>query len=85
MFTLHYTINGVGQLDSVYPDRDDPLRKVNQLWKQRDEMARELRIPAAQCQVRFEIASDTGTLDEHDDILREIRQRPELREPPQRQ
>jgi hypothetical protein len=84
MFTLRHTINGIAQLETVYPDRDDPLRKANELWGQRNEIARALGIPAAQCQVRFEIASDTGTLQDHGDVLQEIRQRPELREPPKR-
>jgi hypothetical protein len=60
MFTLCYTINGIAQLETVYPDRDDPLRKANELWGQRNEMARALGIPPAQCRVRFEIVSENA-------------------------
>jgi hypothetical protein len=84
MFTLRHTINGIAQLDIIYPDRDDPLRKASELWAQRNKMARMLRIPPAQCQVTFEIASDEGAVQNHSDILEEIRLRPELREPPRR-
>jgi hypothetical protein len=84
MFTLRHTINGIAQLEIIYPDWDDALRKANELWGQRNEMARMLQIPPAHCEMTFEIASDDGALHNHHDILQEIRRRPELCEPPRR-
>jgi hypothetical protein len=82
MFTLQHAINGVLQLDAPYPDRDDAFRKANELWGQRKETARMLRISPSQCRVEFKILGEDGTAQDHHDVMQEIQHRPELRQPP---
>jgi hypothetical protein len=82
MFKLHWWVNSIEQMTiSGYFDRDDALRKANELWKMRDEICRVLGL-ATGGRVRFEIVDDTDVNWDHQQILAEIQTRPELLEPP---
>ena len=82
MFTLQHAVNGISQLEQPYHDRDDACRKANELLGQRKAMASRLGVPPSQCSIEFKILGDDGTQLNHDEIINEIRRRPELRQPP---
>ena len=82
MFTLHMHINELEDQPISYPDRDDALRKASELWGSRQLLCRKLGRALDQCRVEFHIVSGDGSVQDHEDILEEIRQRPTLRERP---
>jgi hypothetical protein len=83
MYTLEFSINSVPQMPaSGYHDRNDALRRANQLWGIRFEMCRELGIGAQQCRVEFKVVGDDGSVLGHWDILDEIGRRADLKIPP---
>jgi hypothetical protein len=83
MFTLRIRINRIPQIDHTgYHDRDDAFRKANESWNQRASIFSVLGTREAEGTIEFEIVSETGATWDHQEILLEIRTRPELREPP---
>lgn len=76
-FTLIHIIDNIPQLQhGPYHDRDDALRQANECW-----VVLSNRLPRG-CALEFKLVDDVGVVQSHSTITEEIRQRPELREPP---